>query len=84
MFRGTEAVQRSVFHRFVDTSSAVETRLTAWKAAWSGYQERPLFGWGLDNYHILFNLHYDPTLLRHAPEETWLTGPTTSFSTRFP
>ncbi len=71
LFHGTEAVQGSPFRRLVDTSFGAETRLTAWRTAWNGYRERPIFGWGLDNYHILFNLHYEPISLRHGLQETW-------------
>ena len=47
------------------------TRLLAWQAAWSGFLERPFFGWGLNNFNIIFNQFYNPESLRYTAYETW-------------
>ncbi len=47
------------------------TRLLAWKAAYQGFLERPIFGWGLNNFNIIFNKFYDPESLRYTAYETW-------------
>ncbi len=62
---------RSVLARFVDVKATVATRLNAWNIAWEGFKERPLTGWGFDNYHILFNLKYPAETLRFGAYETW-------------
>jgi O-antigen ligase/tetratricopeptide (TPR) repeat protein len=46
-------------------------RFIAWNIAWQGFLERPLTGWGLDNFHVLFNTHYNPASLRSGYYETW-------------
>ena len=35
----------------------VETRLAAWEAAARGFLERPVFGWGPDNYVVVLGRH---------------------------
>ena len=53
----------------LDTGTA--GRFIAWDIAWKGFLERPLTGWGLDDFHILFNTHYNPQSLRSGYGETW-------------
>lgn len=70
-FRNTAFVQQSSFARLTNFSATVDTRLIAWNIAWSGFKERPLSGWGLDNFHVLFNVKYNPYSLRYSTYETW-------------
>lgn len=44
------------------------TRLLAWRMSLKGFLERPLFGWGPENYYVVFNKYYDPNLY---PVESW-------------
>jgi len=46
-------------------------RFIAWDIAWQSFLERPLTGYGLDNFHIAFNKHYNPQSLRSGYYETW-------------
>lgn len=69
--RGTAIVQKLRLDRFVDFADTASTRFIAWKIAWQGFLERPLSGWGLDAFHILFNTHYNPISLRYSMYETW-------------
>jgi len=36
------------------------TRLSAWKMTWQAISEKPLLGWGPENFYIGFEKHYDP------------------------
>ncbi len=45
------------------------TRLIALKVSWEAFKERPLFGWGLENYNIAYNKYYDPSYAFYA--EDW-------------
>jgi O-antigen ligase/tetratricopeptide (TPR) repeat protein len=47
------------------------TRLLNWGVAWDSFKERPLLGWGPDNYYIAFNKHYDPRFYEFGIYETW-------------
>ena len=70
-FRETAFVKSTPLYRLTDLRATTETRFIAWKIAWQGFLERPLTGWGLDNFHILFNEKYNPQSLRFGYYETW-------------
>jgi tetratricopeptide (TPR) repeat protein len=50
------------FSRFTSLESdpAVKTRLIAWKMAWNGVKERPILGWGQENYIGLYTVNRIP------------------------
>ena len=70
-FRDSSFVQTSpVLSRFASISLSertVTSRLTIWKMSWSGFTERPVFGWGLENFGAVFNKYYEPELWRQEP-----------------
>jgi len=37
-------------------------RISGWKISWEGIKERPLLGYGPENFSIIFDQHYDPNL----------------------
>lgn len=47
------------------------TRLMAWGIAVDAWQEKPIFGWGPNNYYYAFNKYYNPKFLEHGLGETW-------------
>ncbi|MBI4697920.1 MAG: O-antigen ligase family protein [Nitrospirae bacterium] len=52
-FRGADIIKdNAIISRFAAISSdtSVSSRLTAWKMAWHGVKERPLLGWGQENF----------------------------------
>lgn len=50
----------------------VQTRLWTWGAAWKGFKERPLLGWGPENFTAVFDKHFDPRhFLPNEGSETW-------------
>jgi O-antigen ligase/Flp pilus assembly protein TadD len=50
------------------TEATSQTRLLSWKMGLKGFTEHPVFGWGPENFNILFNKYYDPYLY---PVESW-------------
>ena len=46
-------------------------RWIAWGIAIEAWQEKPIFGWGPNNYFYAFNKFYKPELLEHGYGETW-------------
>jgi O-antigen ligase len=38
----------------------IQTRLSTWKSAWQGWQERFLLGWGPENFNLLFAKCFNP------------------------
>jgi O-antigen ligase/tetratricopeptide (TPR) repeat protein len=47
------------------------TRMIAWDIAWKAFKERPVLGWGLENFYYAFNKYYNPESLRYSYYETW-------------
>lgn len=52
-------------------SGTAGTRIMAWQIAIEAWQNRPLFGWGPNNYFYAYNLYYKPQFLEHGWGETW-------------
>lgn len=51
---------------------ATKSRTVNWAMAWKGFWEKPFFGWGLENYYLLFPKYFNPCLF--TPEcggEVW-------------
>ena len=76
--RGTDFAKG---HPIIDRFSAIATldlksyaesagfaRFTLWQMAWQGVKERPLLGWGQDNFPYVFAKHYDPKMYN---QEQW-------------
>jgi O-antigen ligase/Tfp pilus assembly protein PilF len=64
------AKQNYILSRFQDLSfkeRTVESRLTIWKMSYEGFKERPILGWGIENYNQVFNKYYDPIMWKQEP-----------------
>ena len=48
--------------------STTKSRLLNMGMAWQGVKERPIFGWGQENYALVFDKYYDP---RMYGQEQW-------------
>lgn len=46
-------------------------RVMAWGIAWQAFLEKPVFGWGPNNYYYAFNEYYRPEFLESGWGETW-------------
>ncbi len=56
-------------NRIAHTSfSDLSTRLEIWTMAIEGVKERPVVGWGQNNFNYVFNKYYDPSLWG---QESW-------------
>lgn len=53
------------------SSGTLGTRTMAWKIALEATREKPIFGWGPNNYYYAFNQYYNPQFLEHGWSETW-------------
>lgn len=43
------------------------SRFTIWKMSWEGFKERPILGWGQDNFIYVFSKYYDPKMWNQEP-----------------
>src|SRR3989338_576073 len=50
------------------TEGTTESRFSIWKMSWRGFKEKPIFGWGQENFNLLFNKYYEPILYK---QEAW-------------
>jgi O-antigen ligase/tetratricopeptide (TPR) repeat protein len=65
------AEKNEVLDRFVNaslSSGTVHARIMNWSVAWEGIKEKPLLGWGQENYEYPFAKYYDPYMYN---EEEW-------------
>ncbi|MFA7245484.1 MAG: O-antigen ligase family protein [Candidatus Magasanikbacteria bacterium] len=71
--RNTEFVQNlpTVGRLFSTDISNTNTRVMAWGVALDAWQEKPIFGWGPNNYYYAFNKYYRPEFLQYGFTETW-------------
>ncbi|HUD03987.1 MAG TPA: O-antigen ligase family protein [Candidatus Paceibacterota bacterium] len=72
LLKNTSFVQNSpVLGRFASisfNSSETDARLYVWNMAIKGFEERPILGWGQENFNLVFNKFYDP---RMYSQEQW-------------
>lgn len=63
-FRNADFVQNNpVLERFANIAMAKDdARFIIWGLAWQGIKERPVLGWGQENFSYVFNKYYDPRL----------------------
>jgi len=50
--------------------TTASTRLMAWQIALKGWQDRPVVGWGPENFQDAFDKHYNPRFLKYSFAET--------------
>ncbi|HDQ16742.1 MAG TPA: hypothetical protein ENN31_01305 [Candidatus Vogelbacteria bacterium] len=50
------------------SDATTRSRLILWQFSWEGVKERPVFGWGQENFPKVFGKYYDP---RMADQEEW-------------
>jgi tetratricopeptide (TPR) repeat protein len=72
MARNTSLVQNSeALRRLTNislTESTISARFMNWGMAWEGVKQRPLLGWGQENYNVVFNQNYNPNMYA---QEQW-------------
>lgn len=58
--RGNQVLAR--FAEISTTSGTSHARLMVWGMALEGFKERPILGWGMDNFGYVFSKYYDPNM----------------------
>lgn len=58
---GSLFIQQSPARQFLVERSS-ETRFILWEMAWEGFKDRPLLGWGPENFSGIFQTYYNPCL----------------------
>lgn len=61
-------------HRVLSISFAertAQTRLATWKAAWTGWREKFVLGWGLENFDVVFNKNFPTIIYEDEGSQVW-------------
>ncbi|MFZ2038546.1 MAG: O-antigen ligase family protein [Minisyncoccia bacterium] len=64
--QSNHTLQRYASISWSDTKT--QARSMIWPMAWQGFTERPILGWGQENFNYVFNKNYDPRMYNH---EQW-------------
>ncbi|QQG45231.1 MAG: O-antigen ligase family protein [Candidatus Sungiibacteriota bacterium] len=69
--RNTHLIRSNqILNRFGSISlqdTTTQARFSIWKMSLRGVLERPLFGWGQENYYLVFQKYFDPKLYSSEP-----------------
>lgn len=49
----------------------MSSRFAVWEAGWKGFLERPILGWGPENFIAVFNKHFNPCMFSSCGGEIW-------------
>lgn len=60
-------------------SGTALTRFIMWKIGILGFFDKPILGWGAENYSYVFSKFYNPELLKFSFYETWADKPHNQF-----
>lgn len=44
------------------SNASSNARFMVWGMAYEGFKERPILGWGMENFNFVFNKYYDPNM----------------------
>ncbi len=70
--RDSQFVQSNLLLKRLASISISDTttlsRFTIWNMAYQGFMERPILGWGQENFNYIFNKYYDPKMY---DQEQW-------------
>jgi len=73
--RYSPIMQKLALTRFFNitlNNISTETRFWSWAAAFKGWKERPIFGWGPENYGRLFDKYFDTRhFIPNEHSDTW-------------
>ena len=50
------------------TEQTTKSRFMVWNMAYQGFKERPVLGWGMENFNYVFNEYYNPKMY---DQEQW-------------
>ncbi|HLD28554.1 MAG TPA: O-antigen ligase family protein, partial [Patescibacteria group bacterium] len=63
-----------ILNRMTEVSLNTRTaqnRLIAWQSAYLGFKDRPILGWGYENYYQPFDKYFNPKIYRHEGSVVW-------------
>lgn len=52
-------------------SVTAQNRLMTWNSAYQGFKEKPILGYGYENFYQVFDKYFNPKIYRHAGSVVW-------------
>ena len=52
-------------------STTVQNRLMTWQSSYQGFKEKPILGYGYENFYQVFDKYFNPKIYRHAGSVVW-------------
>lgn len=75
LMRNTSLVRNiSTLNRLASISyndTTTQSRLLTWRAAWTGWLQRPILGWGYENFNIVFDRNFPAPIYRNQGSQVW-------------
>src|SRR3989344_2191333 len=66
---GTSIIKKLTRYNGEDPS--IKNRLISWDIGLKGFRERPLLGWGNENYSYVFNKYFNPKIITGSEAYSW-------------
>ena len=66
--------KNNIFNRLVNISvndTTARSRLVTWEGAYNGFKEKPILGYGYENFYQVFDKNFNPVIYRHAGSVVW-------------
>lgn len=57
------------------SDDTTETRLLTWQLSLKGFQEKPVVGWGVENFYIVFNKYFPNQIYKGSSSRVWFDRP---------
>lgn len=69
---------KGIVHRYFGLSiydKTLQARFWTWGSAWEGIKEKPILGWGIENFNVVFDKYFDVRHYFGPGSETWFDRP---------
>src|SRR3989344_8346576 len=53
------------------TITEMNSRFVVWQNGWNGFKERPILGWGPENFIVVFSKYFNPCMFSSCGGEIW-------------
>jgi O-antigen ligase len=75
LFLAAAAFGIFAFKTNIITTTTISTRLHNWSMAWNGFTNRPILGWGPENFSLAADKYFEPKLAEYSIAETHADKP---------
>ena len=52
-------------------ATTAQNRLMTWQSAYQGFKEKPILGYGYENFYQVFDKYFNPKIYRHVGSVVW-------------